>query len=185
MTYAQRRELHAILDWTRRPVKKPFDYLVQVAVREYLNGIDAFQSAVDRGIEPFIVERITSKARVFLGNERAKRRSQTEQILRERSLYKTNDAFTHENFRVTIDNSQDRNYGMTTTSIYCVIEVWEDDQEVEKEYLINFSDYKTKEWLIRLQVWAMSNKREILMKPAGEEEMANMKMFIPKDKELT
>ena len=74
---------------------------------------------------------------------------------------------------------------MVNTSIYCMVEVWVDDQEIEKEYLVNFSDFKTKEWLTRLLVWALMNRREVLLKPATEAEMASKKMFVPKDKVTT
>lgn len=71
-------------------------------------------------------------------------------------------------------------------SIYCTVEVFEDDNDTpEKEYLVNFSDYKTKEWLTRLLVWALMNNREVLLKAAGEQEMTSMKMFVPKDKDIT
>lgn len=72
---------------------------------------------------------------------------------------------------------------MVSVSIYCLVEVWEDDDNVEKEYLVNFSDYKTKEWLTRLMVWALMNKRQVLIKPASELEMNSMKMFVPAPKE--
>ncbi len=69
-------------------------------------------------------------------------------------------------------------------SIYCLVEVWETDNELdaEKEYLINFSDYKTKEWLTRTMVWALTNQREIVIKPATEAMLNSMKMFVPRDK---
>lgn len=72
---------------------------------------------------------------------------------------------------------------MVNVSIYCIVEVWESEDVVEKEYLVNFSDFKTKEWLTRLLVWGLMNKREILIKPATEDEMSSMKMFVPKDKD--
>lgn len=73
---------------------------------------------------------------------------------------------------------------MVNVSIYCMVEVWVDQDEVEKEYLVNFSDFKTKEWLTRLLVWALMNKREVLLKAASEEEMSSKKMFVPKDKQI-
>jgi len=72
---------------------------------------------------------------------------------------------------------------MITMSIYCLVEVWVDDDEVEKEYFVNFSDHRIKEWLIRLMVWALMNKREIVIRPATEQDASTMKMFVPKDKE--
>lgn len=72
---------------------------------------------------------------------------------------------------------------MAQVSIYALVEVWTKEEDVEKEYLINFSDYKTKEWLERTMVWALSNDREILIKPATDAEMNSMRMFSPKDKQ--
>lgn len=73
---------------------------------------------------------------------------------------------------------------MAQVSIYALVEVWTKEDEVEKEYLVNFSDYKTKEWLERLMVWGLMNDREILIKPATDAEMSSMRMFVPKDKQL-
>lgn len=73
---------------------------------------------------------------------------------------------------------------MAQSSIYCVVEVWEagtDTEDCEKEYLVNFSDYGTKEWLTKLLVWGLMNKREVLIKPATQVEMSSMRMFIPRD----
>ena len=73
---------------------------------------------------------------------------------------------------------------MAQSSIYCVVEVWEagtDTEDCEKEYLVNFSDYGTKEWLTKLLVWALMNTREVLIKPATQVEMTSMRMFIPRD----
>lgn len=71
---------------------------------------------------------------------------------------------------------------MTQVSIYSIVEVWIDDDEMEKEYLVNFSDYKTKEWLTRLLVWGLTNQREILIRAASEAEMTSKKMFSPREK---
>lgn len=182
MTWEQRQELHHILNWTREPVTKPVDYMAKLAVKCFLDGEDAEQFLLAKGIEPFIVKRAMEKARVFIGNERANRRMRGAEILAARA--KNTREFTFENFRVTIDHTQDRNYGMVAMSIYCVVEVWEDSEqhEAEKEYLVNFSDFQTKEWLTRLMVWALTNKREILIKAATEVEMTSMRMFVPKDK---
>jgi hypothetical protein len=180
MTWEQRQELHEILNWTRAPVTKPIQYMSKIAVRCYLNGVDAQAKLEDMGTPPFVARRACELAMLFLNNERARRRSQAKQILEYRN--RKNGEFTHENFRVKIDPSQDGNYGMSNVSIYAHVEVWVDDDTVEKEYLINFSDYKTKEWLTRLQVWALMNKREILIRPADENVMSTMKMFVPKDK---
>ncbi|HEX9429619.1 MAG TPA: hypothetical protein VF944_04510 [Candidatus Bathyarchaeia archaeon] len=184
MTPEQRAELHHILDWTREPVTRPIDYMTKLAVKCFLNGQDARAFLLNKGIEAFIVKRAIEKAIVFLGNERLKRKTPARkaEILAARA--RKSPTFTSENFRVTMDYSQDRNYGMANVSIYCIVEVWEspDDVDVEKEYLVNFSDFTTKEWLTRLMVWALMNKREILIKPATELEMSSMRMFVPKDK---
>jgi hypothetical protein len=155
--------------------------MMQMAVRDFLDGVDPSERFEQMGIEKFIYTRALEKARVFIGNERGKRRNIAAKIREERA--KNSRSFTTENFRVTMDHSQDRNYGSMQISIYCLVEVWETDDEVEKEYLVNFSDFKTKEWLTKLLVWALSNKREVLIKPATEAELSSMKMFVPRDKE--
>ena len=179
MTWGQRQELHSILHWMEQPVSDPLQYMVKVAVRCFLNGVDPQMTLEEKGAQPFVAKRACDLARVWIGNERAKRRMRAREILEYRAKNKNNE-FTTENFRVKIDHSQDRNYGMVNVSIYCLVEVWLDDDNVEKEYLVNYSDYKTKEWLTRLIVWALMNKREIVMKPADEHIMANMKMFVPR-----
>ena len=157
-------------------------YMIQVSVREFLNGRDPFDELDKLGVPRFQSTRAVEKARVFLGNERAKRRMRAKEILAART--RSSRAFTSGNFRVTMDHSQDRNYGAMNISIYCVVEVWEpgNELEAEKEHLVNFSDYKTKEWLTRLMVWALTNQREVLIKPATEAELTSMRMFVPKDK---
>lgn len=180
--WLQRQELHHILHWCRQPTSTPLQYMIQLAVRDFLDGKDPFIQLDELGAPRFQSTRAVEKARVFLGNERAKRRMRGAEIIAART--KSSGTFTSGNFRVTMDHSQDRNYGAMNISIYCVVEVWEagNDLEAEKEYLVNFSDYKTKEWLTRLMVWALTNTREVLIKPATEAEMSSMKMFVPKDK---
>lgn len=178
----QREELHHILDWSRQPVKTPIEMMVKFAVRSFLDGKDPEPLLLAKGIPPFVLRMAMLKARVFIGNERAKRRRYAKQILESRS--RKLPTFTSENFRITIDHTQDRNYGMAQSSIYCVVEVWEageDAEDFEKDYLVNFSDYTTKEWLTKLLVWALMNKREVLIKPATQHEMSSMRMFVPKD----
>lgn len=181
MSWEQREELHSILHWVNSPVTSPIDFMVKLCVKNYLNGVDAEAELLKMGAELFVARRMTDKARSWLNNERGKRRNQAKQILEHRS--RKNPGFTSENFHVTMDTSQDRNFGMVSTSIYCIVEVWVDDDQVEKEYLVNFSDFKTKEWLTRLLVWGLMNKREILIKPATEHEMGTMRMFVPSPKE--
>lgn len=183
MSREQRQELHHILDWSRQPVKTPVEMMIKFAVRSFLDGVDPEPILLARGIEPFVLKVAMARARAFIGNERGKRRSHAKEILERRTKYVP--TFTYENYRVTIDQTQDRNYGMVTSSIYCVVEVWEagsDSADVEKEYLVNFSDYTTKEWLTKLLVWGLTNKKEILIKPASSEDMDSMKMFVPKTK---
>lgn len=181
MSWSQRQELIHILHWTKQPVKDPFELHVKFCVRCFLNNMDAQAELESTGIPTFVAKRAADRARMILGNERAARRSKAKEILAYRGYGRHE--FTHENFRVKIDTSQDRNYGMAKSSIYCVVEVWLDEDSVEKEYLVNFSDYLTKEWLTKLLVWGLMNKREILIKPATKHEMDNMMMFVPKEKE--
>lgn len=154
--------------------------MVKLAVKCFLDGMDPEPVLAAKGIEPFVYRMALLKARVFLGNERAKRRRHGAAITAART--KNKPTFTYENFGVTIDNTQDRNYGMASASIYCIVEVWEQDEndEVEKEYLVNFSDSLTKEWLTKLLVWGLMNKKEILIKPASQHEMSSMRMFVPR-----
>lgn len=198
MSWIQRQELHEILHWLNQPVDKPVDYMTKVAVRCFLNGEDAAAKIEAMGGTGYFARLAVKRAIVFMGNERLKRRMRVKEIVEARKNWSKygfrtaeklpevvvddfTDEFTHDNFHDNIDTSQDRNYGMVNVSIYAHVEVWLDD-EVEKEYLINFSDYKTKEWLMRLQVWALMNEREILIKPSTPEVMASLKMFIPKEK---
>lgn len=176
-----RRELHKIFYYIQTPSSSPHEYLVKLAIKHWLNGKDALELLKEQ-VPAFRAERACHTARVFLGNERAKRRSQTKEILAQREAGRP--TFTYRNTRVTIDNTQHRDYGMAQVSIYALVEVWTKEDEVEKEYLVNFSDYKTKEWLERLMVWGLMNDREILIKPATDAEMSSMRMFVPKDKQL-
>lgn len=182
ITFEQRQELHKILHWLRMPVASQQEYLIKKAVRHFIDGEDAEAELLKLGITPWYARHCTAKARTVLGNERMKRRY--DPAVKEARLKRQIPKFTSENFGVTIDNSQNRNYGMVSISIYCIVEVWTggEDENVEREYLINFSDFKTKEWLTRLLVWALMNKREVLIKPATEHEMNSMKMFIPSGK---
>ncbi len=186
MDWLQRQELHTILDWTRQPVKTPVEMMVKFAVRKFLDGIDPEPLLLAKGVEPYILRIAMLRARVFIGNERTKRRRFAKQILEQRT--RNLPTFTSENFRVTMDHTQDRNYGMAQSSIYSVVEVWasgDDTEDFEKDYLVNFSDYTTKEWLTKLLVWALMNKREVLIKPATQVEMSSMRMFVPKDSVAT
>jgi hypothetical protein len=183
MEWAQRAELHRILHYCSEPCTTPEEYSLKQAILHFLNGRDA-EALLAEHMPLFVARRIANKARVWLGNERSKRRARgRDTLLAERSA-RPNPKFTSENFRVTMDTTQNKDYGAMKASIYCTVEVFlEDDSDVpEKEYLINFSDGPTKEWLTRLMVWALMNKREVLLKPAGEAEMNSMKMFLPKDK---
>lgn len=182
-TWPQRQELHAHLHYLRSPSKTPFEHMVKTAVLCYLDGIDA-QAELEKRVPAFTARVACTKARTFLGNERSKRRIRGAEILAERARLKNANQFTSDNLRVTIDQAQDRNYGMVNVTIYAVVEVWEEgeSQEAEREYLVNFSDFKTKEWLTRLMVWALMNGREVHVMPATEAQLSSMKMFVPKDK---
>lgn len=180
MTIQQRQELHKILDYVNSPSGSPNEYAVKQAVMCFLMGRDA-QAELEKKMPAFTARLMVKRAMVFIGNERGKRRNHAAEILRARAGWQ-NPKFTFENIRVTMDHSQNKDYGAMNASIYCTVEVFEDEDTVEKEYLINFSDFKTKEWFTRLLVWALTNKREVLVRPAGEEAMSSMKMFVPKDK---
>src|SRR5690606_34544771 len=134
--------------WTRSPVNTPTEFLTRMAVRSFLEGRDPYPEMEEKGVPRFVAKRMIKRARDFLNEERFKRRARADEILRSRNP--EGPTFTSENFRVTVDTTHYRDYGMVNTSIYCMVEVWVDDQEIEKEYLVNFSDYKTKEWLTRL-----------------------------------
>ncbi len=153
---------------------------MKFAVKCFLDGVDPEPLLLAKGVQPFVMDIAMKRARAFIGNERAKRRRHGAAITAARTRNKP--TFTYENFGVTIDHTQDRNYGMAHASIYCIVEVWEEGEndEVEKEYLVNFSDSLTKEWLTKLLVWGLMNKKEILIKPAGQVEMSSMRMFVPK-----
>lgn len=182
LNYLERQELADVFVWLRQPPTSQFDEYYKVAVWCFVKGRDPVELLTQRGVENVVAERAAAKARVYLGNHRARRRNQAAQILEARRP-KVIPGFTFENFRVNMETRTQEGIGMVSVSIYCLVEVWEDDDNVEKEYLVNFSDYKTKEWLTRLMVWALMNKRQVLIKPASELEMNSMKMFVPAPKE--
>lgn len=181
--WAVRQELHAILHHIRSPSSSPFEHMVKTAIKCYLDGVDA-QAELEKRVPAFQAAVACTKARTFLGNERSKRRIRSKEIIEERNRGRSANQFTSENLRVTIDQAQDRNYGMVNVTIYSMVEVWEvgEQNEPEKEYLVNFSDYATKEWLMRLMVWALLNQREVHVMPATEHQLTTVRMFVPKDK---
>lgn len=71
---------------------------------------------------------------------------------------------------------------MSTMAIFSLVEVFLEDEELEKDYLVNYSDFAVKEWLIKMLVWALMNKREVVIKPATEEDMNTRRVFNPKPK---
>src|SRR4051812_3771264 len=81
MNWAQRQELHHILDWTRQPVRTPVEMMMKFAVRCWLDGKDPEPLLLAKGIQPFVLRIAMIKARVFIGNERGKRRNIAAQIL--------------------------------------------------------------------------------------------------------
>lgn len=171
-------ELKSVWEFLDKPGTKE-DFLWRWAVRLYLSGQDPEPVLLEEGVSERVAYLETWKARNWLRLQRAKRRGRSQEILLSRQV---KPAFTFENFGVTIDKTQHKDLGMTVVSIYCIVEVWDEDEETEKEYLVNFSDFKTKEWLTRLMVWALMNKKQVLVRPATEQAMATMRMFIPKDK---
>lgn len=180
----ERVELHAHLDYCRSPSDTPIEHMKKTAILCYLDGVDPQLYLEDKGVPGYQAKFAVRAAALFLNNERGKRRNQAAHILFERNRLKIANQFTSVNLRDKIDPTQDRNYGMVNVTIYCVVEVWElgEDHDAEKEYLVNFSDFKTKEWLTRLLVWALMNQREVHVMPASEYQMSNMMMFVPKDK---
>lgn len=175
------RELQPYREFLNLPVGSPEEFMWRYAVMLFLRGVDAeaqMLEGADESRKPAI-KRAINKARDYLTRVRAERRRREAEIQRERGLIPS---FTFENFGVTIDKTQHRDLGMVSISIYCIVEVWDEDEETEKEYLVNFSDFKTKEWLTRLLVWGLMNKKQIHISPATEHAMATMKMFIPKER---
>ena len=182
MTFAERAELHTILHWLRLPIQRPFEYYIKEAVRCYLDGVDPQDYLEKKGVPDYQARLATSKARWILQAERDKRRlAAVKRRLEGQTVFDR--GFTYENFHDNMETSQYREEDMSSVSIYAVVEVWEDDDTVEKEYLVNFSDYKVKEWLTRLLVWGLMNKKEVLIKPATEVEMNSMRMFVPSNKD--
>lgn len=157
------------------------EFMWRYAALLYLKGVDAEARMLSVAAEDKkpAVRRAITRARAYLSRVRGERRKREAEIQRERGLIPS---FTFENFGVTIDKTQHKDLGMVSISIYCIVEVWDEDEETEKEYLVNFSDFKTKEWLTRLLVWGLMNKKQVHISPATEHAMATMKMFIPKDR---
>jgi hypothetical protein len=157
------------------------EFMWRYAALLYLKGVDAEARMLSVAAEDKkpAVRRAINRARAYLSRVRGERRKREAEIQRERGLIPS---FTFENFGVTIDKTQHKDLGMVSISIYCIVEVWDEDEETEKEYLVNFSDFKTKEWLTRLLVWGLMNKKQVHISPATEHAMATMKMFIPKDR---
>lgn len=157
------------------------EFMWRYAALLYLKGVDAEARMLSVAAEDKkpAVRRAINRARAYLSRVRGERRKREAEIQRERGLIPS---FTFENFGVTIDKTQHKDLGMVSISIYCIVEVWDEDEETEKEYLVNFSDFKTKEWLTRLLVWGLMNKKQVHISPATEHAMATMKMFIPKER---
>lgn len=175
------RELEPYRDFLSLPVGSPQEFMWRYAVMLFLRGVDAEKYMLE-GAHPSRVKEIRlaiHRARDYLWRVRQERRGRAAEIQRERGLIPS---FTFENFGVTIDKTQHKDLGMVSISIYCIVEVWDEDEETEKEYLVNFSDFKTKEWLTRLLVWGLMNKKQVHISPATEHAMATMKMFIPKER---
>lgn len=173
----EHEEIHEVQRFIDKPSESPEEFMTQMAVKCYMDGVDAEAVLTELfgAQDAFFACRA---GRLYLNKHRA----QLRRYVHGRPQAKKRE-FTTENFRITIDTTQSKDYGMVNVSIYCMVEIWSDEDQnaAEKEYLVNFSDYKTKEWLTRLLVWGLMNKREVVIKPATEEEMSSMKMFIPKD----
>jgi hypothetical protein len=179
---SERRELKPYLQYIFDPVASPDEYLKKLAIRLFLQGQDAL-ALISAQVDFTAAERACNQARAWLGDIRGARRKDAFTIKKERKRALNINHFTFENFHDIMGYSSNRNLHMITMSIYCLVEVWVDDDEVEKEYFVNFSDHRIKVWLTRLMVWALMNKREIVIRPATEQDASTMKMFVPKDKE--
>ena len=150
------------------------------ALRLFMKGNIDVEAFLTLEYNAYVAHRACLDARAYLAEVYYYRKLRKDEIQAERDEENRRGEFTIENFRVKIDKYQNRNFGAMNVSIYCIVEVWTDDDNVEKEYLVNYSDYKTKEWLTKLLVWGLMNKREILIKPATQTELTSMKMFVPK-----
>ena len=172
-----RQEILYIVKWAKEPSTSPQDYMKKLAVRCFLEGRDPAPVLAKMGIPEFQYMVAIKKAIIVLNNERAKRRPLADQIRREREEA---GIFTSGNLRVKMNHSQNRIVGSMSVSIYCVVQIYLEDEEVEKEYLVCYSDFKVKEWLTKTLVWALTNQREVTIKPASDIDMNSMRMFVPK-----
>lgn len=179
MAQERRTELDPYIDYLKHPGHTVYETLLKFAIGKYLRGHDAEKALMELTKDRAKAEKMARRARTWLKHVRNERKARAHEILSERQKPLI---FTFENFSVNIDSAHDKDSGMTQVSIYSVIEVLNDDEEQEKEYLVNFSDYKTKEWLTRLLVWGLMNKKEIIVKPAVESDLTTMRMFVPKEK---
>lgn len=69
------------------------------------------------------------------------------------------------------------------SSIYTIVTIITEDDETEREFLVNYSHYETKLWLTRTIVWCVLNQRTLQIELATEEDIRSRKQFIPTSKE--
>lgn len=67
------------------------------------------------------------------------------------------------------------------SALFAFIEVLTDDDEVDREYLVNYSHPSVKAWLTRMTVWALLNDRSVSMEKATDEDIKTRPLFHPKD----
>lgn len=178
MSSEQRAELHEILHYILGPCSSPGELLKQRAIMCFLNCQDPIETLVSRGIPRYQAVVARSRAYYYLNGLRDKRRRMAAEIRRKREADKK-PRFTYQNFSVTMDHADNTGLGASTMSIFALVEVFQEDEEFEKEFLVNYSDYDTKEWLIKTLVWSLMNKREVVIKPATEEDMKK-RLFTPR-----
>ncbi len=65
--------------------------------------------------------------------------------------------------------------------IYMMVKVL-DKKDIQTQYLVDFSYFNTKTWLINTLVWATHQGKTITVRAATDNEIDTCRMFIPKDK---
>lgn len=66
----------------------------------------------------------------------------------------------------------------TSATIFAIVSTILGD-DVEKEFLINFSHHDTKLWLTKTTVWCLTNDRILEIRPASPKDIQTKRMFIP------
>ncbi len=68
---------------------------------------------------------------------------------------------------------------MGKSSIFCIVTIVDEDDKEEKQFLVNYSAYDVKTWLTRTTVWALTNKKTLVLEEASAEDLKTMEMFVP------